>query len=171
LPSLWSLGLPAPVANMCAVHGGKLPFMPPKKKGKKKSAAKSTKPKRASKARAVGKSKTKTPPQKRIRKKARPRKRTRTPSLNAEAEWKREFQSRNTTSSGRTVRRQSADFEGLSRVERADSESVDELVEEGNLFEAGAVAGVEEADNADEQEVQTREIQEDDVPEEYLDEE
>lgn len=56
-------------------------------------------------------------------------------------------------------------------MERADSESVDELVEEGNLFEAGAVAGVEEADNADEQEVQTREIQEDDVPEEYLDEE
>ena len=67
--------------------------------------------------------------------------------------------------------RRSTDFEGLSRSEQADSESVDELVEEGNLFEAGAVAGVEEADNADEQEVHTHEIQEDDVPEEYLDEE
>jgi hypothetical protein len=48
---------------------------------------------------------------------------------------------------------------------------VDELVEEGNTFEAGAVAGVEEADNADEKEVHTREVIEDDVPEEYLDNE
>jgi hypothetical protein len=65
--------------------------------------------------------------------------------------------------------RQSGDLQGLSRAERADSESVDELVEEGNLFEAGAVAGVEEADNADEREVHTHEVPEDDVPEEYLD--
>ena len=34
---------------------------------------------------------------------------------------------------------------------------------------AGAVAGVEEADNADEREVRTHELPEDDVPEEYLD--
>jgi hypothetical protein len=65
--------------------------------------------------------------------------------------------------------RQPADFEGLSREEQADSESVDELVEEGNIFEAGAVAGVEKADNADEREVHTHEVSEDDVPEEYLD--
>ena len=65
--------------------------------------------------------------------------------------------------------RQSGDLQGLSRVEQADSESVDELVEEGNPFEAGAVAGVEEADNADEKEVDTHEVPEDDVPEEYLD--
>jgi hypothetical protein len=62
------------------------------------------------------------------------------------------------------------DFEGLSTVEGADSESVDELVEEGNVFEAGAVAGVEEADTQDERDVHTREVPEDDVPEEYLDE-
>jgi hypothetical protein len=43
--------------------------------------------------------------------------------------------------------RQSGDLEGLSRAERADSESVGELVEEGNSFEAGTVAGVEEAAN------------------------
>jgi hypothetical protein len=61
-------------------------------------------------------------------------------------------------------------LEGLSRKPVADSESVDELVEEGNAFEAGAVAGVEEADNADEKEVHTHEVPEDDVPEEYLDE-
>ena len=64
---------------------------------------------------------------------------------------------------------QSGDLEGLSRAEQADSESVDELVEEGNAFEAGAVAGVEEADDEDTREVHTREVPEDDVPEEYLD--
>jgi hypothetical protein len=62
-----------------------------------------------------------------------------------------------------------SDFEGLSRAEQADSESVDELVEEGNVFEAGAVAGVEAADDEDTKEVRTHEFPEDDVPEEYLD--
>ncbi len=65
--------------------------------------------------------------------------------------------------------RQSGDLQGLSRTEQADSESVDELAEEGNLFEAGAVAGVEHADDADEREVRTHEVPEDDVPDEYLD--
>lgn len=64
---------------------------------------------------------------------------------------------------------QSGDLEGLSRAEQADSESVDELVEEGNIFEAGAVAGVEEADDQDTREVHTHEVPEDDVPDEYLD--
>jgi hypothetical protein len=65
---------------------------------------------------------------------------------------------------------ESGDLQGLSNRESADSESVDELLEEGNAFEAGAVAGVEEADNTDEREVHTREVPEDDVPGEYLDE-
>jgi len=64
---------------------------------------------------------------------------------------------------------QSGDLQGLSDVERADSESVDELIEEGNAFEADVVAGVERAGNSDEEEVHTREVPEDDVPEEYLD--
>lgn len=62
-------------------------------------------------------------------------------------------------------------MQGLSRAEAADSESVDELSEEGNTFEADAVMGVEDADNADEKEVHTHEVPEDDVPGEYLDEE
>jgi hypothetical protein len=66
---------------------------------------------------------------------------------------------------------QSGDLQGLSRLESADSESVDELIEEGNAFEAGVVAGVESADDADEKEVRTHEVSEDDVPGEYLDEE
>ncbi len=66
---------------------------------------------------------------------------------------------------------QSGDLQGLSRLEAADSESVDELLEEGNAFEADVVAGVESADDADEKEVHTHEVPEDDVPEEYLDKE
>jgi hypothetical protein len=65
--------------------------------------------------------------------------------------------------------RQSGDLQGLSRAEEADSESVEELLEEGNPFEAEVVTGVESADEADEHEVRTHEAPEDDVPDEYLD--
>jgi hypothetical protein len=64
---------------------------------------------------------------------------------------------------------QSGDLQGLSNVEGADSESVGELIEEGNAFEADVVAGVEDARDADEKEVHTHEVPEDDVPGEYLD--
>jgi hypothetical protein len=64
---------------------------------------------------------------------------------------------------------ESGDLQGLSNVESADSESVDELLEEGNAFEAEAVKGVEDAEGADEREVRTHEVPEDDVPGEYLD--
>jgi hypothetical protein len=67
--------------------------------------------------------------------------------------------------------RQSGDLQGLLRAEQADSESVDELLEEGNPFEADVVKGVEDADDADEREVHTREVPEDDVPDEYFDKE
>src|SRR5262245_12812169 len=53
---------------------------------------------------------------------------------------------------------QSGDLQGLSGVERADSESVEELLEEGNAFEAGVVMGVENADDADLEAVHTREV-------------
>jgi hypothetical protein len=66
---------------------------------------------------------------------------------------------------------QSGDLQGLSSVEGADSESVDELLQEGNAFEADVVTGVEDAGNADEKEVRTHEVPEDDVPGEYLDKE
>ncbi|HEY4900771.1 MAG TPA: hypothetical protein VIH91_08140 [Terriglobales bacterium] len=62
-----------------------------------------------------------------------------------------------------------APFSG--RVEGADSESVGELLEEGNAFEADVVTGVEDAGNSDEKEVRTHEVSEDDVPSEYLDKE
>jgi hypothetical protein len=64
---------------------------------------------------------------------------------------------------------QSGDLQGLSNAETVDSESVGELVEEGNAFEADVVAGVEDAGRHDEREVRTHEVPEDDVPGEYLD--
>jgi hypothetical protein len=67
--------------------------------------------------------------------------------------------------------RQSGDLQGLSKIESVDSESVDELMEEGNAFEAGIVSGVEDSRERDGKEVRTREVPEDDVPGEYLDEE
>ena len=62
---------------------------------------------------------------------------------------------------------QSGDLQGISDVADADSESVKDLVEEGIAFEADAVDGVENAKDADVSEVTTREVPEDDVPEEY----
>lgn len=65
---------------------------------------------------------------------------------------------------------QSGDVQGLSRKELADSESIEELSEEGQDYEAGIVSGVENAPDADEGPVKTREVPENDVPGEYLDE-
>jgi hypothetical protein len=63
---------------------------------------------------------------------------------------------------------QSGDTQGLSNVEEAGSESVEELVEEGQSFEAEVISGVEDAPDADQGEVRTRQVPADDVPEEYL---
>lgn len=65
---------------------------------------------------------------------------------------------------------QSGDLQGLSGIERAGSESVEELLEEGNAFEAEVLKGVEDADNSDEGEVITHEVPEDDIPGEYFEE-
>jgi hypothetical protein len=63
---------------------------------------------------------------------------------------------------------QSGDTQGLSDVAEAGSESVEELVEEGQSFEAEVIGGVEDAPDPDVAEVHTREVPEDDVPSEYL---
>ena len=64
---------------------------------------------------------------------------------------------------------QSGDTQGLSGVAQTDSESVKELLEEGQSFEAEVVEGIENVADADKGEVRTHEVPEDDVPEEYLD--
>jgi N utilization substance protein A len=66
---------------------------------------------------------------------------------------------------------QSGDLQGISSTTGADSESVEELLEEGNTFEAEAVAGVERADDDEVSEVHTHQFPEDDVPREYLEDE
>jgi hypothetical protein len=59
------------------------------------------------------------------------------------------------------------DSQGLSEEAQADSESVKELVSEGQFFEAAVISGVENAPDADVSEVTTHEVPEDDVPLEY----
>lgn len=51
---------------------------------------------------------------------------------------------------------QSGDVQGLSRGENIDSESVEELTEEGQDYEAEVVSGVENAPEPDQGRVQTR---------------
>jgi hypothetical protein len=65
---------------------------------------------------------------------------------------------------------QSGDTQGLSDIAEADSESVLELIEEGQSFEAEVISGVEDAPDADVAEIHTKQVPEDDVPSEYLEE-
>ena len=58
----------------------------------------------------------------------------------------------------------SGDLQGLSNIECADSESVDELLEEGSAFEAEVVMGVENAEDADGGEVRTHEVPQERCP-------
>jgi hypothetical protein len=64
---------------------------------------------------------------------------------------------------------QSGDTQGISAGADVDSESVEELLEEGQSYEAEVVEGVENAPDPDQGAVRTREVEEDDVPEEYRD--
>ena len=64
---------------------------------------------------------------------------------------------------------QSGDTQGLSDLAEAGPESVEELAEEGQSFEAEAIGGVEDAPDADVAEVHTKQVPEDGVPGEYLD--
>jgi hypothetical protein len=140
--------------------------MPAKKKiKKKKQIAKRAKPKAAKKkslkAKTVSRktiaAKTRKPAKKKKAKKVVAKRRT----------APREFPVKQPEAqSGRLA----GDLQGLSRFEDAESESVAELVEEGNAFEAGILSGVEAADTEDEGEVETHEVPEDDVPGEYRDE-
>lgn len=57
---------------------------------------------------------------------------------------------------GATAAGQSGDVEGLSRVESVDSESVEELSEEGQDYEAEVISGIEQARDPDQARVQTR---------------
>ena len=63
---------------------------------------------------------------------------------------------------------QSGDTQGLPDVAEAGSESVKELMEEGQYFEAEVLLGVENAQDPDIAEVQTSEVPDKDPPQEPL---
>ena len=64
---------------------------------------------------------------------------------------------------------QSGDLQGLDGREEADNESVRELVEEGQFYEASIVDAVENAPDADARPLKVRRRAEDDLPSEYAD--
>jgi hypothetical protein len=121
--------------------------------------------------------KNKAKPKKALRKKAAPKKMAR-PSEAAPRKKKAAQKKRGVRGKSRNVAAvtfepkglganaggQSGDLQGLSDAAGADSESVDELLEEGNAFEAEVVGGVENVTDADQGGIRTHQ-----VPEEYLD--
>jgi hypothetical protein len=138
-------------------------------KGKKKKAKSGSKqkPKKAAKSsKKVKKAKPKAARRKSaVRKKSPARAKARKGQISASE--KASMASFNVKGLGGASGGQSGDLQGISEVEGAASESVEELLEEGNTFEAEVVAGVQRAGDADEREVRTHEVNEDDVPEEY----
>lgn len=129
------------------------------KKNKKKSKAKPKKPSKKKPA----------PKKKALLKKAAPKKKA--PPKKRRARGKNQSVSTITfdrAGLGAGSGGQSGNLQGLSNAAVADSESVDELLEEGNAFEAEVVQGVQDARDADQGEIRTREVSEDDVPDEYL---
>jgi len=133
---------------------------PRRRAGKAKSAAKRAPARRSSPPR-VKKKASRKPPAKRKRA---------SPVRRSSARPRARVESTRRRGLGLESGGQSGDTERISRSAIADSESVEELLEEGQAFEAGVVDGVENAPDADQGEVRTREVPEDDVPQEYLDE-
>jgi hypothetical protein len=64
---------------------------------------------------------------------------------------------------------QSGDLQGLSIHEESDNESVTELIEDGQFYEASVVDGVENAPSAEDGPVHVHNRREDDLPPEYTD--
>lgn len=154
------------------LQSGRLFVMAAKKKAKKKK--KKTAPKKARITKRV-KGTRKKSASKKVLKRAKPAKRSAKPAAIRGISKKRISPARRSSdlsfSGARRVpaAETDVDSQGTSRLEEADSESVSELLDEGNAFEAGVVSGVQRADDEDGKEVRTREFPEDDVPEEYLD--
>jgi hypothetical protein len=142
-----------------------------KKKAKgKKTPAKAKKVKKAKKPRAKAAIKSKPAAKKATKKKVaakpKPKPARRTPR-GGPAEG--EVSSYERRGLGARAGGQSGDTQGIGARPSVDSESVEELLEEGQSFEAEVVQGVENAPDPDQGEVRTHEVEEDDVPEEYRD--
>lgn len=150
--------------------------MAKKRKAAKKTAKKATKKKTAARSKSSSSKLTRkaAPKSKTRRGSARPPSRGRAAepssgSASSSLDPKRAGRLRLSDADESSRRRRIGDLQGISMRDRADSESVGELLEEGQTLEAEAVAGVEDALDADQGEIRTHEVPEDDVPEEYLD--
>jgi hypothetical protein len=139
--------------------------MAKKKPAKKKKAASKKKPQ--PKKKAIVKKKAAVPKKAAAKKKS-ARRKTRS-ARSGKQEITNPVAIRGQRGLGSASGGQSGDTQGLSERESADSESVTELAEEGQDFEAEVVSGVENAKDPDEGEVTTSEVPEDDVPPEYRD--
>lgn len=145
--------------------------MAKKKAGKKKKVTGKKKPqpkKKVSPKKKIA-AKKKPAPKKKISAKRKPARRTARRSPRGRQEITNPVDIRGRRGLGAASGGQSGDTQGLSQRESVDSESVTELAEEGQDFEAEVVSGVENAKDPDEGEVTTTEVPEDDVPGEYLD--
>jgi hypothetical protein len=134
-----------------------------KSKGKKKSPAKSS---RIQKLKTKAAVKNKPPKKKKVALKAKAKPAPRKPRGRANAGELVSYEPRGL---GARSGGQSGDTQGIAAKPDVDSESVEELLEEGQSYEAEVVEGVENAPDPDQGEVRTREVEEDDVPEEYRD--
>ena len=145
--------------------------MAKKKAGKKKKVTGKKKPQRKNKVAPKKKiaAKRKPAPKKKIAAKKKPAGRRAVRSPRGKQEITNSVDIRGRRGLGAASGGQSGDTQGLSRRESVDSESVTELAEEGQDFEAEVVSGVEDAKDPDQGEVTTTEVPEDDVPPEYLD--
>src|SRR5271155_5967581 len=126
--------------------------MPKKKSAPKKKKTSGKKPnqkKEAPSKRAVGK---KVAAKKRAASKKKPTRRKKI-STRSKAQITNPLDIRNRRGLGAASGGQSGDTQGLARREDVDSESVEELVEEGQSFEAEAVSGVENAKDPDQDEI------------------
>lgn len=154
-------------ANKRKAGAGKKVAPKAKLAAKKKPAAKAV-----AKGRPVAKAKVVLKSAATVRAKAAPKKKARRAPVATAQVGRQDVETVQVKSKARVARAGAGggDFGGASLVEGANSESVDELLEEGQSFEAGIVRGVEEADDEIEQEVRTHEVPQDDVPGEYDDE-
>jgi hypothetical protein len=129
---------------------------------RKKPARKKKSAKKPASAKKKGIAKKKSAPKKKASRRRKPAPRT-------PAEVSNPVFSPNRRGLGPGAGGQSGDNQGLSRKESADSESVEELTEEGQDYEAEVVSGVQNARDPDQGEVTTKQVPEDDVPSEYDD--
>jgi hypothetical protein len=148
--------------------------MAKKRKAAKRAAKRVTKKKATARAKSgVSKLKRKAAPKSKPRRvSSRPTSRAAEPSsgsASSSLDPRRAGRLRLNDADESSRRRRIGDLQGISMRDRADSESVGELLEEGQTLEAEAVQGIEDALDADQGEIHTHEVPEDDVPDEYLD--